>query len=921
MTILRFRPLAFWLAAAATLFPAEFYTGQAARLVIGQRTFTEQSPGVVVPGASSESLGTNATLLGGVGGLAYANNTLFVADSNRVASAPLNHRVLIYRNIADTVLPVNALVPQAGRCPACRGAADVVLGQADLTKNELKLIPTQSSLRNPTAVASDGVRLAVADTDNNRVLIWNRIPTTNNQPADIVLGQPNFTTGVAPVRGSAPLQRLRGPQGVWIQGNRLFVADSGHNRVLIWNNFPTSNTSAADVVIGQPDFNTVVELDLTLTRIDPKAENLVNPVSVSTDGTRLLVADLGQNRVMIWNSIPTRNGQPADLVLGQPDFVSAIPNNSSKLCEANGKDADGKDTFPVRCASTIEFPRFVLGDGRRLFIADGGNDRILVYNAYPTRNGQPADVILGQVTQTINRSSDSAFPLFRASADILRTPLSMAWDGTNLYVSDTFNRRVLVYSLHDQPLPFTAVRNSASRDVFATGTLTFGGALRENDEVTVKINDKEYKVKVGRDDSQANIVRRLVAVINADSSAVVTATAFPDQQIVLLTARAGGEDGNAITLTVSTTPNDAQIQVTASGATLGGGQDAAKIAPGTVVTLFGDNLSEQTVSVPENAQELPRTLAGVRVYFDGIEAPLFSVSPTSITAQMPWEVIDSSGANAYVRIEKQDGSVVTTSPVAVPIIPQNPGIFALPGTDPRQGIVTHFSDRATGTVSVDGTAKAGDTASVIIEDREYAYVVKEGDDLAKIRDGVIALINAREDEKVEAFAAGLFTRIRLRAKQPGEAGNGILYTARSNDGAQVIMTATTPSLCCANTAGALVTEDNPAQPGETIVVLATGLGQVKEEAARASIKTGRVYDGPEFNEVNEFVSSLAGAKTANVLLSALKPGLIGVYEVHLELNSDLPTNPFTQVTIAQDIYVSNVVTFPLRNPKPPATTP
>ena len=43
----------------------------------------------------------------------------------------------------------------------------------------------------------------------------------------------------------------------------------------------------------------------------------------------------------------------------------------------------------------------------------------------------------------------------------------------------------------------------------------------------------------------------------------------------------------------------------------------------------------------------------------------------------------------------------------------------------------------------------------------------------------------------------------------------------------------------------------------------------------------------------EFVSSLAGGKTANVLLAGLKPGAIGIYEVHLELNSDLPTNPPT----------------------------
>ena len=40
----------------------------------------------------------------------------------------------------------------------------------------------------------------------------------------------------------------------------------------------------------------------------------------------------------------------------------------------------------------------------------------------------------------------------------------------------------------------------------------------------------------------------------------------------------------------------------------------------------------------------------------------------------------------------------------------------------------------------------------------------------------------------------------------------------------------------------------------------------------------------------------------------------------LELNSDLPTNPLTQFTIAQDIFVSNIVTFPLVNPVPVASS-
>jgi hypothetical protein len=38
---------------------------------------------------------------------------------------------------------------------------------------------------------------------------------------------------------------------------------------------------------------------------------------------------------------------------------------------------------------------------------------------------------------------------------------------------------------------------------------------------------------------------------------------------------------------------------------------------------------------------------------------------------------------------------------------------------------------------------------------------------------------------------------------------------------------------------------------------------------------------------------------------------VGIFQVLLHLNSGLPTNADTTLTIAQDIYVSNVVTFPL----------
>jgi uncharacterized protein (TIGR03437 family) len=176
----------------------------------------------------------------------------------------------------------------------------------------------------------------------------------------------------------------------------------------------------------------------------------------------------------------------------------------------------------------------------------------------------------------------------------------------------------------------------------------------------------------------------------------------------------------------------------------------------------------------------------------------------------------------------------------------------------------------------------------------------------------------KQDPKVEAFPSGIWSRLRLRARVPGPEGNGIRIAAEVSEGSSVIMTPFNEATCCANVAGSLVTEENPALPGETIVVYATGLGFIKPDIARAALVTGGRYQGPELNEPVTFVSSMAGGKTANVLYTGMKPGTFSLYEVHLELNSGQPSNPLTPLTIAQDVYVSNIVTIPVFNPNPDA---
>jgi hypothetical protein len=196
--------------------------------------------------------------------------------------------------------------------------------------------------------------------------------------------------------------------------------------------------------------------------------------------------------------------------------------------------------------------------------------------------------------------------------------------------------------------------------------------------------------------------------------------------------------------------------------------------------------------------------------------------------------------------------------------------------------------------------------------------VQAGDTLTSIQAAFVALINSNPEEEVVAEAVPAFHRIQLRAKIPGPAGNGITFGATTDMGDNgnvfLILTNLSTTLCCANRAGAPVTQANPAVPGETILVYGTGLGTVEPALATQAENTGGKYHGPALNDPRAFVSSLAGGSTANVISANLAPGMVGVYEVRLALGLGTPASPLTQLTISQDIYTSNIVTIPVVTP-------
>ncbi len=910
--------------AALAATASDFMTGQAARIVIGQVNFTQQDLGI-----------PSQYVVGAVSGLAYANNMLFVVDSNHIQATPVQNRVLIYHNLSQLIPPATNEIPQGIRCPVCvgnsrNGGASVVLGQPDFKASDFNL--TQTTLRAPNAVASDGHIVVVADTDNNRVLIWKSVPTKNGAPADIVLGQPDFTSGAPGLTNKG----LRGPQGVWIQGTRLFVADTQNHRVMVWNNIPATNNEPADYVLGEPDFGTSppsTTLDLPAT-----ATNMFSPVSVTSDGQRLFVTDLGHARVMIWKSIPTQTQQPADLAIGQPDLVSEFDNNSSALCAPAGKDANGKATYPQRCYATLSLPRFALSDGTHLFIADGGNDRVLIYNSMPTHSGQKADVVLGQANEFDDVVGDSTNPfdpnsnVLRGSPNTIRTPLSLAWDGSNLYVSDPYDRRVLVFTPNLAVVPVNGITNAASRIVAALGAITFGGTVTATDTITVTIKGTDYKYTVVKDDTIATIILNIANLINGTANGKpdpnVVATPSPAVGQLLLTSKLAGVPGNNIAYSVvvaaaSTTANPTETANTA-GANLSGGQNAAFVAPGTLVTIIGKFLSEGpaegVTGVPNSQGFYPNKLAGVQVYFDGILAPLLFVSPTQINAQLPFEVSDANGVTAFVRTERASGETTSTVNVSIPVVASSPGIFALGGSDPRPVIAYHTSSYGIAVVSIDGSIHAGDIATIGIEDRTYSYKVQATDALQTIRDGLIELINGNGNEKVTAAPAGQFTRIILTAKIPGPDGNGLKITGSVSTGSLAIITALgAQQTCCASAGGTRVTADSPAVPGEVITFFAAGLGTVIGPGGTSVQVTGQIYNGPAFNTPTTPVDNAqVGGRSANVLFAGLEPGQLGVYRVLVQLDPSVPTNSIAQMFIAQSVFTSNIVTIPVVAPAPPA---
>ncbi|MGZ3473618.1 MAG: NHL repeat-containing protein, partial [Polyangiales bacterium] len=276
----------------------------------------------------------------------------------------------------------------------------------------------------PTATGSGVSYDVVADTNNNRVLLGTGFfpsPWT----AETVLGQRGSTTSNVPNVGGISEQTMNAPRGVALDGDpsfptrdpRIYVADTGNNRVLVFNKGAigaTEKFGQADFDKGEKNRGGAVGKD---TLDEPSGVAVYNGddlLGVQLHG--VYVADTSNNRVLFFRQfLPD-----AVRVYGQGgDFTSAVANKGGIS------------------ASSLDRPVGVAVDPEGgLYVADAGNHRVLHF----APGKIVADQVYGQPGFNTANVADPSPTTLRSPTGVAVTPAG------DLLVADSGNVRVVRFA-------------------------------------------------------------------------------------------------------------------------------------------------------------------------------------------------------------------------------------------------------------------------------------------------------------------------------------------------------------------------------------------------------------------------------------------------------------------------------------------
>lgn len=329
---------------------------------------------------------------------------------------------------------------------------------------------SKTAFRGPSLLSfnSDDSVFFVADESNNRIGVFKVGDTiTANEEMDDVVGHTDssgvFTSFTSLTKNNPNELKLNGPTYTVADttNNRLYVSDTGNNRVLIYQLNATNKRpalAAAFVSLGIP-FSGLIP-DTTLlnsytawpSTISVSNATLKSPKGLTLDADKnLWVVDSGNHRVV---RFPTGNYRfttdsfgktlpiAADVVLCQSSMANSTSGNGANECDSPTDIVyDATDDY--------------------LFVSDSNNDRILYWD-------DVSDIVAG-TTRTTKAAEATVFGDGSCNAGIpnptcLDNPQGLAFTSgiaggvtpvdRGLFVADTANHRVVYYDIN--PVETTA---------------------------------------------------------------------------------------------------------------------------------------------------------------------------------------------------------------------------------------------------------------------------------------------------------------------------------------------------------------------------------------------------------------------------------------------------------------------------------
>ncbi len=593
----------------------------------------------------------NDVTVGSALGVAVSGTNILVAD---VA----NNRVMVFGAVDSWPAETTTFSP----------TATAVIGQTDFSgakANQGNGDASASTLNQPAEFGVANNELYVADSGNNRVLVYSNVLNSVATAATRVIGQLDFPyyglnlvegkefgiTGASGfVSGSAILDYSATPP-------HLYVADTLNNRVLGFNNFNTmQNGQAADLVIGQPDlFRTMVNYP-TNNASTPNAQGLNQPSALVVDSAgNLYVADSLNSRIL---RFPTPFKPPsgstmletADLVLGQTSFTSIVTDTTSQTLRAPAGLAFTKDGANASVASS-----------GWLVASDVSQNRVLLFQK-PFSIGMSASVVLGQANFTSATASSTAAGL--------SGPRGVAVDPQdNILVADTGNARVEVFGTA------AGLANGAG----ASFPLTSG--LNQPDSIGMASSGEFWVADASQNDLLHFPSIDQLPIKNyasdANTPAVSPRSAFVDEFNNLLVA-----DG--INRVLFFAPQLAVVN--AANYIVG-----RALAPGTFAAVFPQVSTNSIANGTGSATTfpLPPVLADTQVIVNGTPSALFYVSAGQINLPLSLSLPTTGTVDLQV-IRQSTGQIYGGA--EVPMATASPGLFTVGGTGTGQAVSLNAVD-------------------------------------------------------------------------------------------------------------------------------------------------------------------------------------------------------------------------------------